>query len=392
MMMNRSRREFLATIGAAGVYMTSSRLLRGLEAPAGRVAVGVCPEYNRQVVEVLAKLFDQIGGIDKMVRGKTVAVKINMTGGPTQRLRYIPKRMSFWTHPQVVGATVYLLGRAGARRIRLVESAMSDVEPLEQFMIAAGWNPQDFVSAAPRVDFENTNYLGRYKKYARFMVPHGGLLFTGYDMNQAYQDCDVFVSIGKLKEHSSTGITLSMKNCFGNIPCTIYSLKTPIDEPSRAPVGGRDLIHTGLREPPKSAPPAVDLNSPKEAGYRIPRAVADIVAARPVDLALIDGIYTMNRAEVPQNATNITWLHPKLLIAGTNCVSTDAVGMSLMGFDPMADRGTAPFDRSDSDNMLRLAEHLGVGTRDLKRIEIAGAPIEKVKIDIRNPAPSIVLG
>ena len=392
MITNPSRRQFLATMAAAGVYASSSRLLRGQQAPAGRVAVGVCPEYNHQVVEVLAKLFDQIGGIDKMVRGKTVAVKINMTGGPTQRLRYIPKRMSFWTHPQVVGATVYLLGRAGARRIRLVESAMAEVEPLEQFMLAAGWNPKELASAAPRVEFENTNFLGRYKSYATFMVPHGGLLFTGYNMNQAYQDCDVFVSIGKLKEHSSTGITLSMKNCFGNIPCTIYSLNTPEDEPARVPVGGRQLIHTGLREPPKSAPPTVDINAPKEPGYRIPRAVADIVAARPVDLALIDGIYTMNGAEVPHGSANLDWLHPGLLIAGTNCVSTDAVGMSLMGFDPMADRGTPPFERSNSDNMLRLAEHLGVGSRDMSRIEVAGAPIEKVKIDFRHPPASALAG
>lgn len=388
---NPSRREFLAAMAAAGVYMTSSRLLRGQEAPAGRVAVGVCPEYDRQVVEVVARLFDQIGGIDKMVRGKTVAVKINMTGGPTQRLRYIPKGMSFWTHPTVIAAAVYLLGRAGARRIRIVESAMSDVEPLQQFMLASGWAPRVFTSAAPRVELVNTNFLGSYKRYATFMVPHGGLLFTGYNMNQAYEDCDVFVSIGKLKEHASTGITLSMKNCFGNIPCTIYNLNAPVDEPSLRPVGGRQLIHTGSRQPPKSAPPAVDLNSPKEPGYRIPRAVADIVAARPVDLALIDGIYTMNGAEVPHNASKLDWLHPGLLIAGTNCVSTDAVAMSLMGFDPMADRGTPPFDRSNADNMLRLAEHLGVGSRDMKRIEVAGPPIDKVKVDFRHPSPSIVV-
>ena len=391
MKMNPSRREFLATMAAASVYMTSSRLLKGQEAPAGRVAIGVCREYDRQVVEVLARLFDQIGGIDKIVRGKTVAVKINLTGVATQRLRYIPNGMSFWTHPTVIAATVYLLGRAGARRIRIVESAMSTVQPLQEFMIAAGWDPKVFTSAAPRVEFENTNYLGRYKSYARFMVPHGGLLFTGYDMNQSYRDCDAFVSVGKLKEHSSTGITLSMKNCFGTIPCTIYSLNAPEDEPGLRPVGGRQLIHTGRREPPKSAPPAVDLSAPKQAGYRIPRAVADIVAARPVDLALIDGIYTMNGAEVPHGSADLSWLHPGLLIAGTNCVSTDAVGMSLMGFDPMADRGTAPFDKSHADNMLRLAEHLGVGTRDLKRIEVAGPAIDKVKVDFRHPPASAIV-
>jgi len=52
-----------------------------------------------------------------------------------------------------------------------------------------------------------------------------------------------------------------------------------------------------------------------------------------------------------------------------------------MGFDPMAERGTAPFERCDSQ--LKLAEALGVGTRDLKRIEVVGTPIADAKFDIR---------
>ncbi len=61
-------------------------------------------------------------------------------------------------------------------------------------------------------------------------------------------------------------------------------------------------------------------------------------------------------------AEHLRTLHPGLLIAGTNCVTTDAVAMALMGFDPMADRGTAPFEKCDS--MLKLTEQLGIGTRD----------------------------
>ena len=49
--------------------------------------------------------------------------------------------------------------------------------------------------------------------------------------------------------------------------------------------------------------------------------------------------------------------------------------MATMGFDPMADRGTAPFETCDST--LRMAEKLGIGTRDLKRIEVVGVPIAK---------------
>jgi hypothetical protein len=51
--------------------------------------------------------------------------------------------------------------------------------------------------------------------------------------------------------------------------------------------------------------------------------------------------------------------------------------MATMGFDPMADRGTAPFETCDST--LRLAEGLGVGTRDLSRIEVVGTPIAKAR-------------
>jgi hypothetical protein len=48
-----------------------------------------------------------------------------------------------------------------------------------------------------------------------------------------------------------------------------------------------------------------------------------------------------------------------------------------MGFDPMADRGAPPFEKCDGT--LRLAESLGVGTRDLKRIEVVGIPIARAR-------------
>ena len=106
------------------------------------------------------------------------------------------------------------------------------------------------------------------------------------------------------------------------------------------------------------------------------------MAARPIHLAVIDGIYTMAGGEIPGQSRGVhVPIHPGLLIAGTNCVSTDAACMALMGFDPMADRGTPPFERSDST--LRLAEQLGVGTRDLSRVDVAGTPIAKARFDFR---------
>ncbi|HET6205947.1 MAG TPA: DUF362 domain-containing protein [Terracidiphilus sp.] len=373
-----SRRDFLGAAGmAAGAFIAGPRILSAVQAPASRVAIGLCPQYDRQVSEVLSTMFDQLGGLDKLVRGKTVAIKLNLTGSPTDKLNAMSNQMTHWVHPQVIGSLVSLLGKSGATRIRLLESAPVGTKPLEEFMISAGWQPKDFAGAATRVEFENTNFLGSGKTYARFMVPGGGLMYAGYDLNHSYQDTDVFVSLAKLKEHRTAGVTLSMKNCFGITPCTIYSDEAPHDEPAIVPVGYRAPMHSGSRVPPRSAPQPVAKS--EDPGFRVPRITADLVASRPIHLAVIDGIYTMTGGELPNQGKNTIHqaVHPGVLVAGMNCVCTDAVATAVMGLDPMADRGAPPFEKCDST--LRLAESLGVGTRDLKRIEVVGTPIERAR-------------
>ena len=379
---NVNRREFIQGVSAAaaGLCLAPSGLWASA-APAAPVAVARCDAYGPEVVTTLSKMFDQLGGLGRLVNGKTVAIKLNLTGDPDARLGYTSIGQTAWVHPAVVGATVHLMGQAGATRIRLLESPWKSAEPLEEYMIMAGWEPRDFVNAAPRVEFENTNFLGRGKEYARFPVPHGGHLFPAFDLNHSYRDCDVFVSIAKLKEHITAGVTMSAKNCFGIH--ALHDLRRSgagVDEPGRLPLGGRMPIHAGNRQPSKTSPPEKDPSSPREGGYRVPRCVADLVAARPIHLAMIDGIGTMASGEGPWYSLRA--VRPGLLVAGTNGVNTDAVGTALMGFDPMAERGTAPFEKCDST--LRLAEELGVGTRDLKRIEVRGLPIEKGRIPFRS--------
>jgi uncharacterized protein (DUF362 family) len=341
--------------------------------------MGLCREYNSQVMETLARMFDQLGGLEKLVRNKTVAIKLNMTGGPTMKLNDLPVEMTTWAHPEVIGATVALMGKAGAKRIRLLESHTAGSDTLESFMGSAGWKVQDIANAAKTVEFENTNYLAGHKEYARFMVPGSPKMYAGYDLNPSYRDNDVMVSMAKLKNHRAAAITLSMKNMFGMLPTTIYGMNAPVDEPSPTVLGGNraGMCHQGMRVPPKSAPPAIDMTS-HEVGYRMPHLVPELVSARPIHLAIIDGIYSMEGGELPsrnpaQGASNP--LHPGVLVAGLNPVCTDAVATAVMGFDPMADRGTPPFETADS--MLKYAEEIGLGTRDLKRIDMVGAPIEK---------------
>lgn len=382
MKVHANRREFIQGFGAglAGLAL-APRHAFGAATPAPPVAVAKCLEYGPQVRPTLARLFDQIGGLSRIVRGKTVAVKMNMTGRPNTLVQGMPIGMTHWVHPEVIGNTVYLLGQAGARRIILVESSLSPSHSLQQFMSDAGWNPRDFASAATRVDFVDTNYGGPGGTYKRLWVPGGGLLFRAYDLNPVYSDVDVYVSLAKLKEHATAGVTLSMKNSFGITPCTMYGDGAGIDKPSDVVKGSRGgTLHDGKRQPSKTALAENDPNSPRVPGYRVPRVTADLVHARPIHLAIIDGIHTVAGGEGPW-VKRCRPVHAGVLVAGTNPVSTDAVASALMGFDPMAEHGTAPFEKCDST--LKLAEGLGIGTRDLKRIEVIGTPISKARIDFR---------
>ncbi|MCP5116764.1 MAG: DUF362 domain-containing protein [bacterium] len=368
-----NRRQLLG-LGAAAVASGVARA-----APTAPVAVARCRSYGPQLVTVLEGMLDQLGGIGRIVKNKTVAVKLNLTGRADARQGHLPLGVSHWTHPDVIGAMLHLMDKAGARRIRLVESPWSTAAPLGEVMLEAGWEPQYLLSAARKVEFENTNYLGGDKRYHRLTVPGGGRIFDVYDVNHSYVDCDVYVTLAKLKESPSCGVTLSIKNSFGILPATIYGEGAGKSEPSVRPVGGRTMLHTGYRLPPGFM--EKDPTSPREAGYRVPRIIADLAAARPIDLAIVEGIHSITKGPGPWSRGDPKHVKPNLLIAGTNCVTSDSVCTALMGFDPMADRGTPPFENRDST--LRLAEEIGLGTRHLNRIEVLGTPVQSAVFDFR---------
>ncbi|HJT87987.1 MAG TPA: DUF362 domain-containing protein, partial [Bryobacteraceae bacterium] len=317
-----TRREWLLRAAAVAA---GPGLARAAAAPAGTVAVGKCKTYGAELLPALDKIFDQLGGLGRLVKGKTVAIKLNLTGPATSRVGRAPLGETYWTNPEVIAATVHLMGRAGARRIRLLESPWSTAGPMEEFLLQAEWKPSAFLGAAPRVEFVNTNYRGPAKQYARLRVPFGGYIFPAYDVNRAYEECDVYVSLAKLKEHATAGVTLSMKNNFGIPPASIYGSEAGIDEPNESPKGARALLHGGDRQPSRSAPPEKDPASPRDGGYRVPRIVVDLAAARPIDLAIVEGVLSVSGGEGPWLRNPLIPVSPGVIVAGTNPVGTDAV-------------------------------------------------------------------
>jgi uncharacterized protein (DUF362 family) len=322
-----------------------------------------------------------LGGAARLVRNRTVTIKLNLTGNPAVRFQELDLGRTHYTHPVTAMAMVKVLDDAGARRIRLVESAWGTAGPLEEYLARSGWDVNALKGISRKLEFENTNALGLGKRYSRLKVPGGGYTYPAFDVNHSYEDTDVLVSMAKLKNHTTCGVTLSVKNLFGITPASIYGDDAGMDEPNEHPAGVRfEVGHFGRRQPSASAPAERDPHSDRDPGYRMPRIVADVAVARPIDIAFIDGVEALSGVQGP-------WLpggkmaRPGVLLLGANGVSTDAVAMAVMGYDPRATRGTRPFE--NCDNHLLLAEAHGAGSADLSRIDVRGAPVANVRYDFR---------
>jgi uncharacterized protein (DUF362 family) len=339
------------------------------------VAIAKAASYDDDVTGRLKTMLDQLGGIENLVKNKTVTVKLNLTGPPTNFVAGRPPQFSHWAHPALAGAAAHLFDRAGARRVRFVESGANTTIPLEEFVSQANWDVKALQGAAKVVEFENTVNLGKGKKYVRMPAGPGAYMFPAWDVNQIYAETDVFVSLAKLKNHAICGVTLSMKNLYGCTPASIYGADAGVDEPNENPKSNRANVgHNGTRAPSKTALGELSFGANHDPGYRMPRVISDLVAAMPIHLSIIDGIESISGGELPRNGTRP--VKPGVLIAGMNPVCTDSVAAAVMGYNPRAVRGEPGFPKCD--NQLVLAEQRGLGTSDLKRIEVRGASIEQV--------------
>jgi len=315
------------------------------------------------------------------VKGKTVGLKLNLTGNPA-RFPLTPD-LPYRTNGDTLATTVHLLAKAGARRVRIIESFFPATQDLALWA-RYGIDVNTVNNMGVKVEWENVQNLGNYKQYVRLKVPWGGNLYPAYYLNPAFTKCDVYASLSKLKNHWIAGVTMSLKNNFGDTPCSLYGgdcgpsgNEHPTKE--RGPV-----LHEGKTKAPSGVDAELHPDSPRDPGYRVPRILVDQIGIRPVDLAIVDGVETVRGGEGPWLPGGVERMTPRVIIVGRNPVCTDAVGMAVMGYDPRADRGAPPFVRGD--NSLKIAESVGIGTTDLKRIEVVGIPIKDARIDF-GPGP-----
>jgi uncharacterized protein (DUF362 family) len=371
-----SRRRCLQAMGSAAVSMLAEGCLPRSDArapaptttarpsatasrlttadPFARVAIARAASYDRSLIrQQIRALIDGIGGLGDLIQhGSRVAIKVNLTGGTSSRpLPGVSPIESFATHPEVVRALGEALREAGARELFIVEAVYERASYSQ-------WGYDDIAKTlgATLVDLNSPHPYGEFASVP--VGPHS-FIYERFTLNQLLTEIDMFVSVAKIKCHQIAGVTLSMKNLFGLAPLQLY--RRDAQDTYRSTFHG----------------------DAQETGRRVPRIVVDLNRARPIHLALLDGIKTVEGGEGPW-IESIGPVAPGVLIAGKDPVATDAVATAVMGFDPRGSYPDAPF--LHGENLLNLAADLKLGTNRLDAIEVVGARIDDVRRRFRPAA------
>jgi uncharacterized protein (DUF362 family) len=382
-----TRRAFLlrlsgATAAAAGLGQVWPAAAPAEEptVPRAVTSLGFCKRYEYPAVRrALGRMLDELGDVRRLARRRHIVVKLNLVNSSTEDLAGVPLSLTVTTHPVVAMALGSLLVEYGARSVTFCDQLPFRSADEEAFA-GYGYDARLFNQAMEgRARFENTRNRGRHRQYAWVRVPGGGELASAWEVNRTYVDTDVLVSVGKLKSHVSGGVTGGMKNLFGVPPSSLYGEDLK-DEPDETAVGYRSTtMHSCVRQPLTSANSFTGRSVEGDHGHNVPRFVVDLTAAFPIDLAVIDGISTIQTAEGWWLGSMVTVTRPGLLIAGRNPVCTDAVAAAIMGFNPDAPDRTFPF--VNGSNYLALARRRGLGENRLDRLEIAGVDLDAARFE-----------
>lgn len=250
-----------------------------------KVSLIACDNYEQSKVDdAVYKAIDLLGGIGQFVKeGQVVVLKANM-------LMKCDVEKAATTHPSVVEAVGKLVKSAGASRVIIADSAGG---PYTEGYMNGIYKTCGLKEVAERCGFEmNANYNTYAVEMPEAKV---GKHFLICD---CLEQADVIINLCKLKTHSFTGYTNAVKNMFGAIPgltkVEMHGQFKTLD------VFGDFMydIHTYFKD--------------------------------KLVLNISDAIIAMEGAG-PSNGT------PRkvgAIIAGTNAVAVDVVGVKLMNIEP----------------------------------------------------------
>lgn len=244
--------------------------------PVTRVAVGICPSYNEDILARLHEVWSQADMPDLV--GKRVLIKPNLID--------VIEGYVVNTDTGVLGALVDLLFELGVGEIKVGDGSgfRRDTRSVAQ---ATGLLAELDARHVPFIDLNYDNPRpvpvedGWMQRSTKLWLPASVL------------EADYIVSVPKLKTHHWAGVTLSLKNLFGVIPGSRYGWP-------------KNMLH---------------INS-------IQASILGIYSVLPPVLAVVDGIVGVE-GDGPLFGKPVKH---GVLLASNDPVAADIVCADLMGF------------------------------------------------------------
>lgn len=303
------RRDFLVKGAGVGLLSGIAPYFGGLNNVYGSTAPSapqLAAVRGGEAEEMFEKAMEAIGGIKKFVKlGQTVLVKPNIGWDAT------PERAAN-TNPKLVGRIVKRCLEAGAKEVRVFDNTCNRWDlcyknsEIEKHVLEAG----------------GKMVPGNLESYYREVEIPKGKVLKKAKVHQLVLDSDVFINVPVLKHHSSTTLSLGMKNLMGV-------------------VWDRRFYH----------------------GNNLSQCIADFCTFRIPDLTIIDG-YKMLTKNGPRGVSTDDVVDLKALIASTDIVAADAAATKLFGTEP------------DQIEHLKIANSMGLGIIDLAQVSI-----QRIKIN-----------
>ena len=269
-----TRREALAVSAAALATAHCGQVPRRF--PVSNVSIGRAAGYTQNVYDTLFRMLVE----QKLdVRGRRIVLKPNLVE--------FDQNTCINTSPLVVHAAFEAFQRLGAASVKIAEGPGHRRGTLD-LADAAGYfstirNFEDSFTDLNLDEVVKRDIPRPVSKLKSLYLPHTVL------------DCDLLVSMPKMKTHHWAGATLAMKNLFGVVPGGVYGWP-------------KNVLHwAGINE-----------------------SIVDLHHLFPKQFAIVDGIVGMEGNGPIQGTPKAAGV----LVAGSDVAAVDATCCRVMGLDP----------------------------------------------------------
>lgn len=276
-----------------------------------RVSIGKCSEIHKleTVKESLKDVIDLIGGLESIITpGDHVLIKPNL-------LCVADYKSGAITNPMVVMAAADLCREVGAKRVTIAEGAAIGNDTDKVY---------DAIGIRELAKKHHCQLVNLLKDEFVYTMNPLGRNIKRIRLPRTFIESNVVINIPAMKTHDALGVTLGLKNMKG-------------------------VVHQSDKK--------------RFHKWGLSQTIVDLGHLVMPELTVIDATVALEgMGPVVGQPVNLG-----LLLASTDTLAVDRVGMEIMGFG------------LDEVEYIKLAGEQGLGCTDLSRITVVGADLAQVK-------------